>query len=79
MATGGTGDILAGMMGRFVAGWKHQADREYSVDIADYISAAVYLHGLAGDFAAEQESMETLIATDLLAYLHKAFKKVLNP
>jgi ADP-dependent NAD(P)H-hydrate dehydratase / NAD(P)H-hydrate epimerase len=79
MATGGTGDILAGMMGRFVAGWKHQADRDNAVEIADYISAAVYLHGLAGDFAAENESMETLIATDLLSYLPKAFKKVLNP
>jgi ADP-dependent NAD(P)H-hydrate dehydratase / NAD(P)H-hydrate epimerase len=79
MATGGTGDILAGMMGRFVAGWKHQADRDNAAGITDYISAAVYLHGLAGDFAAENQSMESLIATDLLTFLPKAFKKVLNP
>jgi NAD(P)H-hydrate epimerase len=78
MATGGTGDILAGMMGRFVAGWKHQADRENSLDLDDYLAAAVYLHGLAGDVAAENESMESMIATDLLTYLPKAFKKVLN-
>jgi len=78
MATGGTGDILAGMMGRFVAGWKHQSNRENPVDLVDYISAAVYLHGLAGDIAAEEEGMESLIATDLLVYLPKAFKKVLN-
>ena len=79
MATGGTGDILAGMMGRFVAGWRHQMDRDDAVDIADYISAAVHLHGLAGDLAAEQEGMESLIATDLVKFLPKAFKKILNP
>jgi hydroxyethylthiazole kinase-like uncharacterized protein yjeF len=78
MATGGTGDILAGVMGRFVAGWKHQVDRENPGNLADYLAAAVYLHGLAGDLAAEDEGMESLIATDLITYLPKAFKKVLN-
>ena len=57
MATGGTGDILAGIMGRFVAAWRHQADLGNSADIADYVSAAVYLHGLSGDLAAEHEGM----------------------
>jgi NAD(P)H-hydrate epimerase len=79
MATGGTGDILAGIMGRFVAGWKHQSSRENPWNLADCLSAAVYIHGLAGDLAAEDKGMESLIATDLLAYLPKAFKKVLNP
>jgi ADP-dependent NAD(P)H-hydrate dehydratase / NAD(P)H-hydrate epimerase len=79
MATGGTGDILSGMMGRFVAGWRYQSNRENPIDLMDYLSAAVYLHGLAGDLAAEEEGMESLIATDLLTYLPKAFKKVLNP
>jgi ADP-dependent NAD(P)H-hydrate dehydratase / NAD(P)H-hydrate epimerase len=79
MATGGTGDILAGMMGRFVAGWKHQSGRENAISLVDYISAAVYLHGLAGDLAADEEGMESLIATDLLTFLPKAFKKVANP
>ena len=79
MATGGTGDILAGIMGRFVAGWKHQSSRENPLNLADFLSAAVYIHGLAGDLAAEDKGMESLIATDLLAYLPKAFKKVLTP
>jgi NAD(P)H-hydrate epimerase len=78
MATGGTGDILAGMMGRFVAGWKNQSARNDQAKIADFISAAVYLHGLAGDFAAEQKGMESLIATDLLEYLPAALKKALS-
>jgi len=56
MATGGTGDVLSGMMGRFVAGWKVKRRATDLETLADYISAAVYLHGLAGDLAAiEQE------------------------
>lgn len=78
MATGGTGDILAGMVGRFIGGWKRKSFREENLDPADYLSAAVYLHGLAGDLAAAEESMETLIATDLLKYLPKAMNKVLK-
>jgi NAD(P)H-hydrate epimerase len=78
MATGGTGDILAGMMGRFVAGWKNQRARNDQPKIADFIGAAVYLHGLAGDLAAEQKGMESLIATDLLDYMPAAMKKVLS-
>jgi ADP-dependent NAD(P)H-hydrate dehydratase / NAD(P)H-hydrate epimerase len=76
MAAGGTGDILSGMMGRFVAGWKRQIDIGNSCNLADYISAAVYCHGLAGDLAAEEKGMESLIATDLLAQLPQAFKNV---
>jgi NAD(P)H-hydrate epimerase len=75
MATGGTGDILAGMMGRFVAGWKHQIDIGNSRKLADYISAAVYFHGLAGDLAAEDTGMESLVAMDFLDFLPGALKK----
>jgi len=79
MATGGTGDILAGMMGRFAAGWKIQNARDACKKLADFICAAVYLHGLAGDMAAEREGMEPLVATDLLKYLPEAFKRVSSP
>jgi ADP-dependent NAD(P)H-hydrate dehydratase / NAD(P)H-hydrate epimerase len=77
MATGGTGDILAGMVGRFVAGW-NLTNRGPEHSLSEYLSAAVYLHGLAGDLAAAEEGMESLIATDLLSYLPQTFKKVLN-
>ena len=36
----------------------------------------VYLHGLAGDIAAKELSMEALIATDLIDYLGKAFLQI---
>ena len=75
MATGGTGDILSGMIGRFVAEWKIQTRNKKPANILEYLSTAVYLHGLAGDLAAEEEGMESLVATDLLTYLPKAFKR----
>ncbi len=76
MATGGTGDILSGIMGRFVAGWRQKFDGNDREALADFISAAVYLHGLAGDYAAAEKGEESLIATDLIAHLPDAFKGV---
>ena len=76
MATGGTGDVLAGMVGRFVAGWNRERNNSGCPELVDFLCAAVYLHGMAGDLAAEVEGEESLIATDLLRYLPRAFKKV---
>jgi hydroxyethylthiazole kinase-like uncharacterized protein yjeF len=76
MASGGTGDILSGMMGRFMAGWRRRYRGGSPDRLADYLAAAVYLHGLAGDLAAADVGEESLIATDLLPHLPKAFKKV---
>lgn len=66
MATGGTGDVLTGMIASFIG----QGLDDYSAAIS-----AVYLHGLAGDIAAEHKGPFSLIATDLLEYLPHAFKK----
>jgi len=76
MATGGTGDILSGIMGRFLAGWRRRFSGLNSEALADFISAAVYLHGSAGDLAAAEKGEESLIATDLLTQLPEAFKGV---
>ncbi len=76
LATGGSGDILAGMVGRFVAGWNSKDRSSEKAGLPDYLSSAVYIHGLAGDLAAEEKGVESLIATDLLAYLPQAFKRV---
>ncbi|HSY12910.1 MAG TPA: NAD(P)H-hydrate dehydratase [Verrucomicrobiae bacterium] len=67
MATGGTGDILTGM----TAGIIGQMPNDY----ARAAIAAVYLHGLAGDVAAERMGEHSLTATDLLNGLPGAFHR----
>jgi NAD(P)H-hydrate epimerase len=68
MATGGTGDILTGM----VAGLAAQNSKR----VLEAVIAAVHLHGLAGDVAAEQMGEHSLVATDLLRALPEAFRRV---
>ncbi len=75
MATGGTGDILAGMVGRFAAAWSRGSRGGDEDVLADYLAAAVYLHGLAGDLAAARKGEDSLIATDILDFLPEAFKQ----
>ncbi len=67
MATGGTGDILTGM----VAGMIAQNLRNPFAAVL----AAVHLHGLAGDVMREKVGEHSLIATDLLAGLPEAFSR----
>ncbi|MEA1873486.1 MAG: NAD(P)H-hydrate dehydratase [Bacteroidota bacterium] len=65
MATGGSGDVLTGMILSFLA-------QNYSAEDAAII--AVYLHGAAGDLYAKNYAPETLIASDLI----NNFGSVLN-
>ena len=67
MATGGTGDILTGMVAGLIA---QHPDR-----VADAVIAAVHLHGLAGDVARESLGEHSLVATDLLTGLPEAFRR----
>jgi len=67
MATGGTGDILTGMIAGFLAQFAHQPEQA--------IAAAVYLHGLAGEIGAKEIGEKCLIATDLLRYLPAAMEQ----
>jgi ADP-dependent NAD(P)H-hydrate dehydratase / NAD(P)H-hydrate epimerase len=67
MATGGTGDILTGMTAGVIAQMPH--------DYARAAIAAVYLHGLAGDVAAETMGEHSLVATDLLSGLPEAYRR----
>ena len=66
MATGGTGDILTGMIAGLVA--QHQDN------IATAVRAAVWLHGRCGELGAEELTEQCLMATDLLRYLPNAIK-----
>ena len=76
MATGGSGDILSGMAGRFVAGWNRKYHGSDMRALGDALAAAVYLHGMAGDMAAIEKGEESLTATDLIGSLPPAFKSV---
>ena len=67
MATGGTGDILTGL----VAGFLGQFPKEPDTAVA----AAVYLHGLAGQLGAAALTEQCLVATDLLRYLPSAMEE----
>jgi ADP-dependent NAD(P)H-hydrate dehydratase / NAD(P)H-hydrate epimerase len=73
MATGGTGDILTGMVAGMLA---QHPERAFEA-----VTAAVYLHGLAGDLAcygAESEAgigEQGLVATDLVGAMPKAFRQ----
>jgi ADP-dependent NAD(P)H-hydrate dehydratase / NAD(P)H-hydrate epimerase len=67
MATGGTGDILTGMVAGFVA---QNPERVFEA-----VVAAVFLHGLAGDVARDTVGEYSLTATDLLAALPEAFRR----
>ncbi|MGA2712368.1 MAG: NAD(P)H-hydrate dehydratase [Bryobacteraceae bacterium] len=70
MATGGTGDILTGMVSGLMGQFPKDPDRA--------IAAAVYLHGLAGEIAARHLTEQTVIATDLLQYLAEGIRAITN-
>jgi NAD(P)H-hydrate epimerase len=70
MATGGSGDVLAGIIAAFLA------QGLSGFQAAKY---GVYVHGLSGDLAAKDKTQVSLIASDLIDYLPRAFKKAIGP
>jgi len=67
MATGGSGDVLTGLIGSLLA---------QGMDTFDAARAGVYLHGLAGDLAADDISARSMIASDMVDALGDAFMAV---
>jgi ADP-dependent NAD(P)H-hydrate dehydratase / NAD(P)H-hydrate epimerase len=66
MAKGGSGDILTGIVAAMLA--------QFPNDVPRAVEAAVYLHGLAGDFAAHAMDEHTVLATDTVTHLSDAFR-----
>jgi hydroxyethylthiazole kinase-like uncharacterized protein yjeF len=66
MAKGGSGDILTGIVAAMLA--------QYPDQVADAVEAAVFLHGLAGDFATLAQDEHTVLATDTVDHLWQAFR-----
>ncbi len=67
MATAGSGDVLTGIITALLA-------RGY--ERPDACRLGMYLHGLAGDLAAKELGKESLIASDIIDYLPKAFLRL---
>ena len=67
MATAGSGDVLTGIITGLLA-------RGYTQ--ADACRIGMYLHGLAGDLAIKELGKESLIASDIIDYLPKAFLRL---
>ena len=67
MATGGSGDVLTGVLTSLLA-------QQYSP--LEAAQLGVYLHGLSGDMASYEKGMNSLIASDIIDFLPNAFKKI---
>jgi NAD(P)H-hydrate epimerase len=66
MAKGGSGDILTGIVSAMLA--------QYPDNVAEAVEAAVFLHGLAGDFACLAQDEHTVLAMDTVGHLWEAFR-----
>jgi hydroxyethylthiazole kinase-like uncharacterized protein yjeF len=69
MATGGSGDVLTGLVTGLLA--QGYTSRESAC-------LGAWLHGLAGDLAADFKSQQALIASDIVDYLPAAFRSVVK-
>ena len=67
MATGGSGDVLSGMIGSLLA---------QGMSTTGAAVIAVFLHGLAGDVAAEALTERAMVAGDLIEFLPMAFQVI---
>ncbi len=68
MATAGSGDVLTGLVAGLLA--------QSPTDALGATIAGVYLHGLAGDLAADKLGMRSMIASDIIANLSEAILQV---
>lgn len=69
MATAGSGDVLTGILAGLLA---------QGLRTPEAAKLGVYLHGLAGDLAAEDKTEYSLLAGDLIDYLPRAFAHLLR-
>ncbi|MFN3478866.1 MAG: NAD(P)H-hydrate dehydratase, partial [Thermodesulfovibrionales bacterium] len=67
MSSAGAGDVLTGMIGAFIG----QGLESLKASVL-----GVYLHGLAGDIAADSKGEHSLIASDLIESIPEAFKRL---
>lgn len=68
MAVAGSGDVLSGMIGAFLA---------QGLSVSDATALGAYLHGLAGDLAKEDLTEFSLLPSDIIEYIPDAIKTVI--
>ena len=68
MATGGSGDVLTGMLAGLIG-----QSLIGTAALEEAIILAVYLHGLAGDLARRTLGEHSLMASDIMTNISKAF------
>lgn len=69
LAKSGSGDVLAGIISGFIA---------QKSDLFEGCALAVYLHGLAGDIAANDLTQYSVLPQDIINYLPKAIKQYIS-
>lgn len=69
MATAGSGDVLTGIMAAMLG---------QKIEPFKAACFGVYLHGLAGDLAVKEKGEASLIASDIIHWLPKAFQKIIK-
>jgi NAD(P)H-hydrate epimerase len=67
MATGGSGDVLTGLLAALIG---------QNLNVSDAARLAVYLHGLAGDIASKTTGQLGLIASDIIENLAGAMHHI---
>ena len=72
MATAGMGDVLAGIIGAVLA----RAKAEEKSDVLRRVAASAYLHGVAGDIAADRLGQYSVTAGEILAEIPTAIRRV---
>jgi NAD(P)H-hydrate epimerase len=72
MGTGGTGDVLTGMLAGLVAQYGRGEDSD--AEWGRVLSFGVYLHGLAGDLAYADSGEAPLMAGDLVRFIPRAYR-----
>ena len=68
MATGGSGDVLSGIIASFAA---------QGLNTLNAAVCGCFMHGLSGDIAVKDKTEYCLTACDLIEYLPKTFKEIL--